>query len=65
MEWVDIKWLPDRADFIIDFFNERNYSPVSTHDCQILNQTSSNYTTWGTPHDIYWIKATYYHLCQT
>ncbi|CAF1539288.1 unnamed protein product [Adineta ricciae] len=64
MEWVDIKWITNRADFIIDFFIQRSYFPVSTYNCQILNHTTSNYTTWGTPHDIYWIKSNYYHLCR-
>jgi FkbM family methyltransferase len=65
MEWSDIKLKKDYADFIIDFFTERNYLSVSTDNCQILNSTNTNYTTWGTPFDIYWIKSDYYHICRS
>ena len=65
MEWIDIKRIKNDAEFIIEFFNKRNYLSLSTKDCQILNTTNSNYTNWGTPDDIYWIKSDYYHLCLT
>jgi hypothetical protein len=65
MEWSDIKFKRDHANFIINFFTKRNYLSVATNNCQIFNSTNTNYTTWGTPHDIYWIKSNYYHICQT
>ncbi|CAF0920642.1 unnamed protein product [Didymodactylos carnosus] len=63
MEWDDIKWQADQAEFIIDFFIRRNYVTTATDNCQILNQTRNNYTTWGTPHDVFWIKSSHLHLC--
>jgi hypothetical protein len=65
LEWSDIKLKKDHADFIIDFFTQRDYLPVATDNCRILNATNTNYTTWGTPHDIYWIKSDYYQICPT
>lgn len=65
MEWSSIKLNKDHALFIMDFFYKRNYLSVSTANCQILDSTKSNYTTWGTPHDIYWIKSNYFHICPT
>lgn len=65
MEWASIKLNQNYAQFIMNFFYKRNYLSVSTANCQILNSTTSNYTTWGTPHDIYWIKRRYFHICPT
>jgi len=65
MEWSDIKLNKYYADFIIEFFTQRNYLPVATDNCKVLNSTNTNYTTWGTPYDIYWIKSDYYHISQS
>ena len=65
MEWASIKLNQNYAQFIMNFFYKRNYLSVSTANCQILNSKTSNYTTWGSPHDIYWIKRSYFRICPT
>ena len=65
MEWASIKLIKKDAEYIIDFFTQRGYLPIAITDCQILDSTKSNYATWGSPNDIYWIKSKYYNVCKT
>jgi hypothetical protein len=64
MEWTEIKWNENQVEIIFDFFTRRDYLPVATNNCQILNRTTSNYTTWGSPHDILWIKSKHLNICE-
>ncbi|CAF1572167.1 unnamed protein product [Adineta steineri] len=58
MEWTIVKQYINRVKLILDFFNKRNYDPM-TDSCQILNQ--NEYTQW--PDDIYWLKRNTSNFC--
>ncbi|CAF4286440.1 unnamed protein product, partial [Adineta steineri] len=58
MEWTIVKQYINRVKLILDFFNKRNYDPM-TDLCQILNQ--NEYSQW--PDDIYWLKRNTSNFC--
>ncbi|CAF0776336.1 unnamed protein product [Adineta steineri] len=58
MEWTIVKQYINRVKLILDFFNKRNYDPM-TDLCQILNQ--NEYSQW--PDDIYWLKRNTPNFC--
>jgi FkbM family methyltransferase len=58
MEWKIVRQYDDRVQVILNFFNQRNYHPM-TRSCQLLN--SQEHTLW--PEEIYWLKGNASNFC--
>lgn len=58
MEWKIVRRYTDRANIILDFFQQRNYDPMTTA-CDLLKL--DEYNLW--PDEIYWLRRNITNFC--